>query len=90
MPTSLKLDAETLSEVEQLAQLKNQSKHSVMIESLKTSVRRELAKERFKQESRDSLQHYQSTGLHIGLDETNDWLDKVAQGDKTKAPLCHK
>jgi hypothetical protein len=37
----------------------------------------------------ESLNHYQTTGLHVTLDELKEWVKAVAVDPKTPMPKCH-
>ncbi|WP_170064916.1 hypothetical protein [Neisseria iguanae] len=38
----------------------------------------------------DSWRHYQETGLHVTLEEANDWMGKIIASEETGRLECHK
>jgi hypothetical protein len=37
----------------------------------------------------ESLNHYETTGLHVTLDELKEWVKAIADNPKTPMPKCH-
>ncbi|MEM9103758.1 MAG: CopG family ribbon-helix-helix protein [Pseudomonadota bacterium] len=74
MATSIKLDNELKTRVQDLANLRHRSAHWIMREAIRDYVEREEAKESFKQEALASWKVYQETGRHLTGKEVRDWL----------------
>lgn len=90
MPTSIKLDDELKSRVQQLAALRQRSAHWVMREAITQYVEREEAREHFKQEALASWASYQETGLHLTGQEVSAWLNTWGTEEETGLPEYHK
>lgn len=90
MATSLKIDEQLKSRVQQLALQRRRSAHWIMLEAIQQYVEQEEARESFRQQALASWQAYQETGLHLTGQETRDWLTSWGTDDETAAPTCHR
>lgn len=61
-----------------------------MCEKNSDDLYREEARESFKQEALDSWVEYQETGLHLTLQELDDWLNTWGTDVEKEAPICHE
>ncbi len=89
MATSVKLDDDLKSRVQQLAGLRQRSPHWIMREAIQQYVDREEARAKFDQHTLDSWKHFQETGLHITGDELFAWMDTWGTEDESGPPECH-
>lgn len=89
MATSIKIDDELKSRVQDLAKQRRRSAHWVMLEAIEQYVTREEAHESFKQEALASWQSYRETGLHLTGQEVRGWLDSWGENEEG-APECHE
>ena len=90
MATSVKLDDELKSRIQQLADARQRSAHWIMCEAIRDYVEREEARESFKQEAMASWTAYQETGQHLTGQETRDWLSTWGTDKETEIPECHE
>ena len=90
MATSVKINDDLKSRVQQLANTKNRSAHWIMCEAIRNYVEREEAREDFKQEALASWAEYQETGRHLTGQEVKGWLKTWGTDEETKIPLCHE
>lgn len=90
MATSIKIDDELKTRVQNLADLRQRSAHWIMREAIAAYVSREEARESFKQEALDSWAAYQETGQHVTGKEVRDWLGTWGNEAVTDAPSCHE
>jgi predicted transcriptional regulator len=88
--TSLKIDDELRNRVQSLAQLRQRSAHWIMHEAIEQYVKREEARESFKQEAMASWTAYQETGLHLTGQEMRAWLNTWGTEGETELPTCHE
>ena len=90
MATSLKIDDELKSRVQQLARLRQRSAHWIMHEAIQQYVDREEARESFKREAMASWTAYQETGQHLTAVEMRTWLNTWGTETETALPPCHE
>ena len=90
MATSIKIDDELKSRVQQLAGLRQRSPHWIMREAIAQYVEREEARESFKQEALASWTAYQETGRHLTGQEVRTWLNTWGTEAETELPKCHE
>lgn len=90
MATSIKLNDELKGRIQHLADLRHRSAHWIMLEAIRDYIKREEAKESFKQEALNSWASYQETGLHLSGQEVRDWLNTWGTDEETEMPPCHE
>jgi len=90
MSTSIKLDDEIKSRIQNIANIKERTPHWLMRKAITDFVEREEAKEAFKQEAISSWIDYKETGKHVTGDELNHWLDSWGTNEANNLPKCHK
>lgn len=90
MATSVKLDAELKSRIQNLADLRHRSSHWIMREAIRDYVEREEARESFKQEALSAWQAYQETGKHLTGQEVRHWLSTWGTEHEQESPECHE
>jgi predicted transcriptional regulator len=90
MATSVKLDDELKSRIQQLADKRHRSAHWIMREAIREYVVREEARESFKQEALSSWTAYQESGRHLTGEEVSDWLNTWGTDKETELPPCHE
>ena len=49
----------------------------------------DMTDEEFEAKSRESLRHYQETGLHLTNDEVKEWMRQRALGNRIPMPKLH-
>ena len=89
-PVSVKLDPETKAKIEHLAQARDRSPHWMMREAITQYVEREERKEAFRRDTLDAWQEFQETGLHVSLEEAEQWLAGWGTETEGGTPRCHK
>ncbi|MGJ0626597.1 CopG family ribbon-helix-helix protein [Xenorhabdus bovienii] len=89
MATSVKLDDNLKSRIQNLAEVRQRSAHWIMREAIRDYVEREEKRESFKQDVLRAWEAYQENGLHLTLEEADDWLAKLEAGNNTELPECH-
>ena len=88
-PTTIKIDQATKERMKRLAEARHRSPHWVILEAIRQYVDREEKREAFRQEAILAWNEYRETGLHVTLDEANDWLAKLEAGEDVEPPECH-
>jgi len=90
MALSIKLDDAMKERIQALASERQRSPHWIMKEAIRQYVETEEAKASFEKEALVSWQHYKETGLHLTVDEVQNWLKTWGTDDETDAPECHE
>ncbi len=75
--------------VRQVAAAKRRTAHWVMREAIEQYVARQEWEEQFRKDTLASLEHYQTTGLHLTSEEVDAWLEKLEAGEDAELPECH-
>ena len=89
-PMSIKLDNDTQTRIKLLAAARDRSPHWMMREAITQYVEREERKEAFRRDTLDAWQEFQETGLHVSLEEADQWLAGWGTEIEGGAPACHK
>ena len=90
MATSVKLDDDLKSRIQQLAEKRHRSAHWIMREAIRDYVVREEARESFKREALTSWTAYQESGKHLTGEEVAKWLSTWGTDKETELPQCHE
>lgn len=88
-PMSVKLDPDTRTRLEQLAQSRRRTPHWMLREAVAQYVEREEKRETFRQDTLKAWAEYRATGLHVTADEADAWLAQLAEGNDVEPPECH-
>ena len=89
MATSVKLDDDLKNRIRHLAETRHRSTHWIMREAIRDYVEREEKRETLKQEALRAWESYRENGLHLTLEEADDWLAKLEAGEDAELPECH-
>lgn len=89
-PMSVKLDPDTRTRIEHLAQARQRTTHWMMREAISQYVEREEKREAFRQDAIRAWEEYQETGLHATAAEVDAWLASWGTESERPAPQCHK
>ena len=87
---SVKLDSDTRTRIENLAEARHRSAHWVMREAISQYIDREEKRETFRQDTLKAWEDYQETGLHATATEVDAWLSTWGTEAELPAPACHK
>lgn len=90
MATSVKLDDDMKSRIQQLASARHRSAHWIMREAIRDYLEREESKESFKQEALSAWTAYQETGRHLSGRDVQDWLKSWGADQETAMPKCRE
>lgn len=88
--TSLKLDAEIKTRLQQLAHSRRRSAHWLMREAIEQYVEREERREQLRQDALAAWAEYQATGLHVTAEEADEWLARLEAGEDAEPPTPHR
>ena len=88
-PVAIKIDEDTRERVKRLAEARHRSSHWMMLEAIRQYVEREEKREAFRQDGIRAWNEYQSTGLHVTLEEADAWLARLEAGEDAEPPECH-
>ena len=88
-PTSIKIPVDLRERVQILADSRDRSVHSLMLQALETFVEREEQREKLRQDAMKAHEEYMLTGLHVTNVEAKDWLSELSKGNNTEPPKCH-
>lgn len=86
---AVKIDPEMKDRMKRLAAARRRSTHWLMKEAISQYVEREEKHESFRQDSIKAWNEYQTTGLHLKLEEADAWLVKLEDGQDVDPPKCH-
>jgi len=88
-PTTIKIDPTIKDRVKRLAESRHRTPHRIMVDAINEHVEREEKREAFRQDGIRAWNEYQSTGLHVTLEEADAWLAKLEIGQDAEPPSCH-
>ena len=88
-PVAIKIDPDIKERVKRLADARQRTPHWLMREAISQYVEREEKRELFRQEGINAWNEYQTTGLHVTLEEADAWLAKLEAGQDVEPPECH-
>lgn len=89
MAVSVKLDDDMRERIQSLAESKQRSAHWIMREAIRNYVEKEEARRSFDEATREALEEYNETGLHLTAEEVFNWMDTWGTDDESEAPACH-
>lgn len=87
-PMSVKLDADTRTRLELLAESRRRTPHWMLREAVAQYLEREEKREAFQQDTLNAWEEYRSTGLHVTADAADAWLAQLAEGNDVEPPEC--
>ena len=87
--TSVKMPPALHARVANLAEIRQRTAHTLMLQAIEDFVDREEKREALRQEAKAAHEHYVRTGLHLTNAEVVGWMDKIIQGEKVPMPKCH-
>lgn len=90
VPVAVKLSIEVRDRLKAVAENQDRSMHWLMREAINQFLEREEAKASLRAAADASWQHYQETGLHVTLEETNAWMEKLIEGKDAGELKCHE
>lgn len=88
-PTSIKLPSDLKERVFTLAEARQRSAHTIMIQAIQSFVEREEKREALRQECIAAHEHFKATGLHLTQEEVEAWLLDLEAGNDVGPPACH-
>ena len=88
--TSVKLDDELKDRIQHLADSRRRSAHWIMREAIAQYVEREEKREAYLRDAQNAWEEFQRTGLHLTMEEADEWLAQLAAGNDVEPPECHR
>lgn len=88
IPTSIKLDAASKMRMQHLAESRQRSVHSMMVEAIEQYLEREEQLEQFRNEMELVWEDYQLTGKHASATEVFAWMDSWFTDNEKSPPSC--
>jgi len=88
--TSIKLDDDLKNRLQHLAEARRRSAHWIMREAITQYVEREEKREALLRDAQHAWEDYQKTGLHLTMEEADEWLAQLEAGRDVEPPACHK
>jgi predicted transcriptional regulator len=86
---TVKLDASDRERIKALATVKNRTAHYLMKEAIQRYLQEEEAEQRFLLVGESSWDDFEATGLHITLDEANEWAQALKTQPNAVIAACH-
>lgn len=74
----------------QLARHKKRTVHSLVLEAVDNYMQQEQARLDYEAQAIRSYENFQTTGLHITLDELEAWAKNLTDSNPQALPPCHK
>lgn len=87
--TSVKMPPALHARVANLAEIRQRTAHTLMLQAIESFIDKEEKREALRQEAKAAHDHYAETGLHLTNAEVIGWMDKIIQGEKVPMPKCH-
>jgi predicted transcriptional regulator len=87
---TIKLDATDRSRLKSLAVSKKRTPHYLMKEAIQAYLDKEEAERAVLARVDYSIDHYETTGLHVTLDEMRTWSKALRLDPNAHLPTCHK
>ena len=88
-PVSVRLPADLRLRLGKLAEVRQKSTNSLLVQAVTSFVEREEKREAIRQECIAAHEEYLRTGLHLSGEEVDAWVDQLLQGNVTDMPKCH-
>ena len=88
--TSVKLDEDMKTRVQQLAVTRKRTSHWIMREAISQYVEREEKREALRQDTLRAWEEFQVTGQHAAAEEVDRWLASWGTENELPAPECHE
>lgn len=88
-PVAVKLDPTSHDRIKRLAEARHRSTHWMMREAIEQYIEREEKREAVRQDALRAWQAYQTSGLHVTLEEADAWLTQLEAGEDQEPPECH-
>lgn len=86
--TSVKLEDQLKDRVQKLATARRRSSHWIMHEAIVQYVEREEKREVFREETLQSWEEFQQTGLQASAEDVEKWLSSWGSENEIPAPKC--
>lgn len=87
---SIKLEPSYKERLGHLANAKKRTAHALAREAIQRFVEQEETYENNRKEAIASYEEYLETGLHITLDEADNWMATWGTNNEKEMPICHK
>ena len=85
---SVKISLPLHARIANLAEVRQRTAHSLMIQAIESFVEREEQRESLRLEARAAHEEYMRTGLHVTADEADAWLAELEAGNDVEPPKC--
>ena len=86
---TIKLETSYRERLKSLAVAKKRTAHYLMKEAIERYLIAEEAQQAVLQSVDDAVAHFESTGLHITLNELKTWAKDVKENRNAQLPACH-
>ena len=87
--TSIKIPGDLRARIQNLAESRHRTPHSLMLQALESYIVREEQREALRVEARKAHDDFMLTGLHVTGEEADAWLAELEAGNDTEPPKCH-
>ncbi len=88
-PVSVRLPTDLRFRLSKLAEVRQKSTNSLLVQAVTNFVEREEKREAIRQECIAAHEEFLRTGLHLTGEEVDAWVDQLLQGTVTDMPKCH-
>jgi predicted transcriptional regulator len=88
-PVAIKIGTDIKERVKRFADARQRSPHRLMHGAIRQYVEREEKREAFREGAIKAWDEYQTTGLHVTVEEVDAWLAKLEAGHDVEPLECH-
>ena len=88
--TRIQLDLATRDRVQRLADIRQSSAEDVMREAIEQYVERTERQAELREELKERWSEYEESGLHVTAEEADEWLRRLARGERPALPEPHR
>ncbi|MDE1993315.1 MAG: CopG family transcriptional regulator [Rhizobiaceae bacterium] len=89
MKANVEISPDIGERLQKLAVSRDRELSSLLKEAVEQYVEREEKREAFRQDALRAWEDYQETGLHLTLEEVEEWFQQLADGEDVEPPACH-
>ncbi len=89
MIMAIVLDGDIEKIVQKLAETRHCTAQLIMAEAVQQLAAREQMCDRLLEAGHAAWQDYQATGLHLTMEEMDEWMAKLEAGEVAELPICH-
>ncbi|MCA9633888.1 MAG: ribbon-helix-helix protein, CopG family [Myxococcales bacterium] len=87
---SVKIDDDLKERLRRLAEAERRTPHWLVKDAIEQYVERHELRQKLRGEVDEALSDYDATGLHVTMEEMDDWLTRRIAGEDVAPPEWHR